>query len=62
MLGHLAQSATCLIAYMCLTADSGVASLISVLSHTFREIDQEIFLRRFYTLPLIPEGLLSDTK
>ena len=58
---RVAQSATCLIADTCLTVDSGVASLISVLSHTFGEIDHEIFLLRFSTLPLIPEGLLPDT-
>ena len=40
--GLIAQSVTCLATDACLTADSGVASLILARSHTFMEIDQEI--------------------
>ena len=40
--GHVAQSVTCLATDACLTADPGVASSISVRSHTFVEIDHEI--------------------
>ena len=40
--GHVAQSVTCLTADMCLTANSGVVSLIPARSHTFVEIDHEI--------------------
>ena len=40
--GRVAQSVTCLATDVCLTADPGVASLISVRSHTFVEIDHEI--------------------
>ena len=36
------QSVTCLTANACLTADSGVVSLILVRSHTFVENDHEI--------------------
>ena len=43
VLGHMVQSVTCLAADMYLTADSGVASLIPARSHTFVEIDCEIF-------------------
>ena len=41
--GCVAQSVTCLAADGCLTADPGVASLIPARSHTFVEIDHEIF-------------------
>ena len=40
--GRVAQSLTCLATDACLTADSGVASLILVRSHTFVEIDHEM--------------------
>ena len=36
------QSVTCLDTDACLTADTGVASLIPARSHTFVEIDYEI--------------------
>ena len=42
LLGHVAQSLTCLTAGTCLTADPGVPSSIPVRSHTFLEIDHEI--------------------
>ena len=51
----------CLTAYMYLTTDPGVASLIPAQFHTFMEIDHEIFLQPFSSLPLIQEGLLSVT-
>ena len=57
--GHLEQLVTCLAADACLAADPGVESLLLVRSHTFVEIDHEIFLRSFSSLPLIQEGLLS---
>ena len=38
---------------MCLTAIPGVASSIPARSHTFVEIDHEIILRSFSSLPLI---------
>ena len=41
--GRVAQSVTCLATDACLTADPGVASSIPVRSHTFVEIDHEIF-------------------
>ena len=40
--GCVAQSVTCLATDANLTADPGVASLISTQSHTFVEIDHEI--------------------
>ena len=40
--GRVAQSVTCLVTDVCLTADPGVASSIPVRSHTFVEIDHEI--------------------
>ena len=40
-----------------LTADPGVMSLIPALSHTFVEIDHEIFSMAILLLPLIQEGL-----
>ena len=40
--GCVAQSVTCLVTDACLTADSGVASLIPARSHTYVEIDHEI--------------------
>ena len=40
--GRVAQSIMCLTPDMCLTADPGVASLITAWSHTFAEIDHEI--------------------
>ena len=42
MPGRVAQSVTCLTTDACLTADPGVASSITVRSHTFVEIDHEI--------------------
>ena len=51
--GRVAQSVTCLATDACLTADPGVASSIPVRSHTFVEIDHEMILRSFYSLPLI---------
>ena len=42
MPGRVAQSVTCLATDAYLTADPGVASSISVRSHTFVEIDHEI--------------------
>ena len=41
--GRIAQSVTCLATDASLTADPGVASLIPARSHTFVEIDHEIF-------------------
>ena len=41
--GHIAQSVMCLATDAGLTADPGVASLIPAQSHTFVEIDHEIF-------------------
>ena len=40
--GHVTQSVTCLATDASLTADPGVASLITALSHTFVKIDHEI--------------------
>ena len=42
-LGRIAQSVTCLATDASLTADPGVASSIPAWSHTFVEIDHEIF-------------------
>ena len=42
VLGHVAQSVTCLTADTCLNADLGVVSPILATSHTFMEIDHEI--------------------
>ena len=50
--GHVAQSVTCLATDASLTADPGVASSIPARSHTFVEIDHEIILRSFSSLPL----------
>ena len=41
--GRVAQSVTCLATDACLTADPGVASSIPARSHTFVEIDCEIY-------------------
>ena len=41
--GRVAQSVTCLATDASLTADPGVASSIPARSHTFVEIDHEIF-------------------
>ena len=41
-LGRVAHSVVCIATDACLTADPGVASLISARSHTFVEIDHEI--------------------
>ena len=41
--GRVAQSVTCLVTDACLAADPGVASSIPAWSHTFMEIDHEIF-------------------
>ena len=40
--GCVAQSVTCLVTDVCLTADPGVASSIPARSHTLVEIDHEI--------------------
>ena len=50
--GRVAQSVTCLATDASLTADAGVASSIPAQSHTFVEIDHEIILRSFSSLPL----------
>ena len=42
MPARVAQSVTCLATDACLTADSGVASSITVRSHTFVKIDHEM--------------------
>ena len=42
LLGHVAQSVTCLATDASLTADPGVASLIPTRSHTFVEINHGI--------------------
>ena len=51
--GRVAQSVMCLATDACLTADPGVASSIPARSHTFVEIDHEIFSRVILLLPLI---------
>ena len=43
LLGRVAQSLTCLATDASLTADPGAASSIPARSHTFVEIDHEIF-------------------
>ena len=48
--GRVAQSVTCLATDASLTADPGVASSIPAQSHTFVEIDHEIF-STFILLP-----------
>ena len=48
---RVAQSVTCLATDACLTADPGVTSLIPARSHTFVEIDHDIF---FSTVILLP--------
>ena len=48
-LGRIAQSVTCLVIDVKLTADPGVSSLIPARSHTFVEIDHEII----YTVILL---------
>ena len=48
--GRIAQVITCLATDVNLTADLGVASLISARSHTFVEIDHEIIS----TVTLLP--------
>ena len=55
----VAQSVMCLTADTCLTVDPEVACLILARAHTVVEIDNEIFLWPFSSLPLIQEGLLS---
>ena len=50
--GSVAQSVTCLATDASLIADPGVASLIQAQSHTFVEIDHEIILWSFSSLPL----------
>ena len=54
VLGTVVQSVPRLI------ADPGVVSLISTQSHTFVEIDHEVFSTTIL-LPLIQEGLVSVT-
>ena len=51
-IGRVAQSVTCLATDACLTADSGVATLIPVRSHTFVEIDHEMIS----TIILLPSA------
>ena len=46
------QSVTCLATDACLTADPGVASSIPARSHTFVEVDHEIFS----TIILLPSA------
>ena len=53
--GNVAQSVTCL------TADPGIVSSIPAWSNTFAEIDHEINLRPFSSLPLIQEWLSPVT-
>ena len=48
--GRVAQSITSLATDACLTADPGVASLIPVRSHTFVEIDHEMFQEGVFQL------------
>ena len=50
VLGHVAQSVTCLFTDTCLTADQGVVSLIPARSHTF--VDHEII----FTAILLPSA------
>ena len=50
--GREAQSVTCLATDASLTVDPGVASSIPAQCHTFVEIDHEIILRSFSSLPL----------
>ena len=52
ILGDVAQLVTCKATESCLTADPGVASSIPAQSHTFVEIDHELFQRSFSSLPL----------
>ena len=51
--GHIAQSVTCLAIDACLSAYPGVASSITARSHTFMEVDYEIFS----TVILLPPDL-----
>ena len=44
-----------------LVVDPGVVSLILALSHTFVEIDREIFSTVIILLPMVQEVLLSVT-
>ena len=46
---------------MCQTADQGVASSIPAWFHTFAKIDHEIISTAISSLPLIQEGLLSNS-
>ena len=50
--GHVAQSVMCLATDACLIADPGVASSIPARSHTFVDIDHELFLWSFSSLLL----------
>ena len=52
ILGHVAQSVTCLTTDVSLTADSGVVSSIPAWSHIFVEIDHEIIS----TVNLLPSA------
>ena len=52
-LGRVAQSVMCLATDACPTVIPGVASSIPARSHTFVEIDHEIILRSFSSLPLM---------
>ena len=55
LMGRVAYTVTSL------TADKGFVSLIWAQSHTFVEIDHEIFSLVSLLIPLIQEGLLSVT-
>ena len=55
--GRVAQSVTCLVTDMCLTADPGVASSIKVRFHIFVEIDHEMIS----SVILLPSEGLSVT-
>ena len=60
--GRVAQSVTCLATDASLTADPGFASLIPARSHTFVELDHEIFYGHSPPIRwIIQEGLLSVT-
>ena len=50
LLGHVAQSVTCLTTDALLTADPGVATLFPAQSHTFVEFDHKII--SMFLLPL----------
>ena len=45
-----------------LIAEPGVVSLILAWSHTFMDIDHEMFSKVIFLLPLLQEGLVSVTR